>query len=121
MRLRKTLRIGLLVLAAPLLASVQVRTSAQANAQRQFLDRYCATCHNDRLKTGGLSLEHVDLSRPAAQSELWETVVRKLHTGVMPPNTASQPPQADRLAMLTWLERRRPPIRVLVAPKRCGA
>ena len=119
MRLRKTLRIGLLVLAAPLLVSVQVRTSAQAGAsanpgepkgsplqsQRQFLDRYCTTCHNDRLKTGGLSLDQVDVSRPEAQPELWETVVRKLHTGVMPPTNVSQPPQADRLAMLTWLER----------------
>jgi hypothetical protein len=116
MRLRKTLRIGLLVLAAPLLVSVQARTSAQgdaasarppltASSQRQFLARYCTTCHNDRLKTGGLSLDQVDVSRPEAQPELWETVVRKLHTGVMPPTNVSQPPQADRLAMFTWLER----------------
>ena len=119
MRLRKTLRIGLLALAAALLVAVQVKMSAQAGAsanpaepkgspaqsQRQFLDRYCATCHNDRLKTGGLSLDHVDLSRPDAQSDLWEKVVRKLHTGVMPPTNLPQPPTADRLAMLTWLER----------------
>jgi cytochrome c551/c552 len=105
MRLRKTLRIGLLVLAAPLLASDQVGMSAQGDAQRQFLDRHCTTCHNDRTKTAGLSLEHVDLSRPEAQSELWEKVVRKLRTGVMPPSNAPQPPQADRLAMLTRLER----------------
>jgi len=112
MRLRKTLRIGLFALAAALLASMQVRTSAHPGepegsplqSQRQFLDRYCATCHNDRLKTGGLSLDHVDLSRPDARSDLWEKVVRKLHTGVMPPNNVPQPPPADRLAMLTWLE-----------------
>ena len=71
--------------------------------QRQFLDRYCATCHNQRLKTGGLSLEQVDVSRPAAQPELWEKVVRKLHTGLMPPPQLPQPSQADRRAMLTWL------------------
>jgi len=116
MRLRKTLRVGLVALAAPLLVSVQVRTSAQGDAasagrppaatsQRQFLDRYCTTCHNDRLKTGGLSLDLVDPSRPGSQSELWEAVVRKLRTGAMPPSNASQPPQADRLAMSTRLER----------------
>jgi mono/diheme cytochrome c family protein len=111
------LRTGLAALAATLLVSGQVTTSAQSDAapagrplaaassQRQFLDRYCATCHNDRLKTGGLSLEHADASRPEAQPELWESVVRKLHTGVMPPANASQPPQADRLAMVTSLER----------------
>jgi hypothetical protein len=77
--------------------------SASSN-QRQFLDRYCATCHNDRLKTGGLSLEHADVSRPDAQPEIWEKVVRKLRTGVMPPANMLQPPTPDRLAMTAWLE-----------------
>ena len=114
MRVRK-----LVVIAAPLLVVVQVGIAAQAGqsanrgeakgsplqSQRQFLDRYCATCHNDRLKTGGLSLDQVNLSSPEAQSELWEKVARKLHTGVMPPNNVAQPSPADRLAMMTWLER----------------
>jgi mono/diheme cytochrome c family protein len=78
--------------------------SSNTSGQRQFLDRYCATCHNDRLKTGGLSLEHVDVSRPGAQPEVWEKVVRKLRTGVMPPSNMLQPPTADRLALVTWLE-----------------
>src|SRR5215510_2386230 len=88
------------------LMPVQAQTPAApaSSSQRQFLDRYCATCHNERLKTGGLSLEKVDVSRPDAQPELWEKVVRKLHTGVMPPPNMPQPPKADRLAMVTWLE-----------------
>src|SRR5262245_2187940 len=77
---------------------------AQTSRQRQFLYRYCATCHNDRLKTGGLSLERIDVSSPDAQPETWEKVVRKLHTGVMPPPNMPQPPKADRLAMVTWLQ-----------------
>ncbi len=108
----KIVRAGL---ALALLLSLQVKVSAQQNttasavsaptaSQRQFLDRYCATCHNERLKTAGLSLVQVDLSRPGAQPELWEKVVRKLHTGVMPPPNMPQPPEADRLAILTWLE-----------------
>src|SRR5256885_17186980 len=91
----RALKIGFAGLAATLLLSVQVKISGQqsnaastgtspALSQRQFLDRYCATCHNDRLKTGGLSLVQADLSRVDAQPELWEKVVRKLHTGVMP-------------------------------------
>src|SRR5262249_19455009 len=46
----------------------------------------------------------VDLSRLGAQPELWEKVVRKLRRGVMPPAYVPQPSEADRLAMLTWLE-----------------
>jgi hypothetical protein len=109
------LKIGVAGLAATLLLSVQVKISAQqsnaaaagpspTSSQHQFLDRYCATCHNEHLKSGGLSLVQVDLSRLGAQPELWEKVVRKLHTGVMPPPNAPQPPAADRLAMVTWLE-----------------
>src|SRR5437867_12021386 len=110
------LKLGLDGLAARLLLSVQVKIHAQqSNAasagpsptlgQRQFLDRYCATCHNERLKSGGLNLVQVDLSRLGAQPDLWEKVVRKLHTGVMPPPNVPQPSEADRLAMLTWVEK----------------
>jgi mono/diheme cytochrome c family protein len=111
----KALKIGHAGLALALLLSAQANISAQqrnaapagssaTSTQRQFLDRYCATCHNDRLKTAGLSLVQVDLSKISADPELWEKVVRKLHTGVMPPPNMPQPPAADRLAMLTWLE-----------------
>jgi mono/diheme cytochrome c family protein len=108
------LKIGVAGLAATLLLSVQVRMSAQQSAapagpsstasQRQFLDRYCASCHNERLKTAGLSLVQADLSRPGAQPELWEKVVRKLQTGVMPPPNMPQPSEADRLAIVSSLE-----------------
>src|SRR6185436_5484108 len=60
--------------------------------------------HNDRLKTGGLSLERIDVSRPDMQPEVWEKVVRKLRTGVMPPPNMPQPDKSDRVAMTTWLE-----------------
>jgi mono/diheme cytochrome c family protein len=88
-------------------AQTPVAPAAQSPAtssQRQFLDQYCVTCHNDRLKTGGLSLERVDVSRPDAQPEVWEKVVHKLRTGVMPPPNMPQPPNADRIALATWLE-----------------
>src|SRR5262244_428880 len=108
------LKVGFAGLAMLLLAG-QIKMSAQqshvasagpspSSSQRQFLDRYCATCHNEQLKSGGLSLVQVDLSRPGAQPELWEKVVRKLHTGVMPPPNMRQPSEAERRAILTWLE-----------------
>src|SRR5215471_19151100 len=85
-------------------ASQLPAAQSAASNQRQFLDRYCAACHNDRLKTGGMSLEHVEVARPDAQPEIWEKVVHKLRTGVMPPANMPQPPKIDRLAMATWLE-----------------
>ena len=84
-----------------------VTISAQQSTpspQHQFADKYCASCHNERLKSGGLSLAQADASKPAAQPELWEKVVRRLRTGVMPPPGATQPAEAERLSILTWLE-----------------
>src|SRR4051812_41048806 len=104
---RAALKKGFAGLAGTLLLSAQVHTStgpSPISSPRQFLDRYCATCHNETLKSGGLSLVKVDLSRPGAQPELWEKVVRKLRTGVMPPPNTPQPSGADRLAILTSLE-----------------
>jgi len=95
------MKTGLAGLAATLFLCAPGRMDAR---QRQFLDRYCSTCHNERLKTGGLSLAGVDLSRPEVKPELWEKVVRKVRTGVMPPPGAPQPPGVDRRAMLTAIE-----------------
>src|SRR5687768_2476420 len=96
------LKIAFAGLAVALLLPVQLQTYAQqgnaasaglsaTSSQRQFLDRYCAACHNERVKSGGLSLVQVDLSRLGAHPQLWEKVVRKLRTGVMPPPNVPQP------------------------------
>src|SRR3954469_4975969 len=46
-------------------------------AERATLDKYCIPCHNDRLRTGGLSLQQIDLGNVPADVEVWEKVVRK--------------------------------------------
>jgi len=97
----KARKTGFAGLAAALILSALAPVHAQP---RQLLDRYCTTCHNDSQKTGGLSLVQADVSKPAIQPELWEKVVRKMRTGVMPPPNLPQPSAADRLAILTSLE-----------------
>jgi mono/diheme cytochrome c family protein len=95
------LKTGFAGLAAALLLSAGPPPTSN---ERQFLDRYCATCHSERSKSGGLSLVQADLSKLGAQPELWEKVVRKVRTRLMPPPNTPQPSEADRLAILTWLE-----------------
>src|SRR6266852_774429 len=75
-----------------------------ASNPRRLLDRYCATCHNERLKTADLRLDRIDVANPGAQAEVWEKVVRKVHTGTMPPSNMPQLSQDDRRALLMWLE-----------------
>src|SRR2546430_595788 len=67
-------------------------------------DKYCVTCHNERLKRGNLVLEHLDPNAPGDQTETWEKVVKKLHSGVMPPPGAPRPDSDTCKGFVTAIE-----------------
>ena len=69
-----------------------------------LLAKYCVTCHNERAKTGGLTLEKIDPANAPANAEIWEKVIRKLRVGAMPPSGMPKPSQGDVNAFLTSLE-----------------
>ena len=71
-------------------------SSSSPSEFRPIVERYCVSCHNERLKTGGLVLEPTDLTNVSAHAEVWEKVVRKLRAGAMPP-PGVQRPEAARL------------------------
>ena len=75
-----------------------------ASTQRALLDQYCVTCHNDRLQTGGLTLEGLDLADVAGHMETWEKVVRKLRAGAMPPQPRPRPDPPAYDGLRDWLE-----------------
>ena len=56
--------------------SGQVARASADEFARTVMNRYCESCHNDRLKTAGFSLDAVDLSQIGAHPERWEQVVR---------------------------------------------
>jgi len=68
------------------------------------VDKYCVTCHNQRLKTGGLALDTVDLGKIPAQAEAWEKVILKLRAGTMPPAGMPRPDAVTYRALSGWLE-----------------
>jgi hypothetical protein len=71
---------------------------------REVVDRYCVSCHNQRLRTGGLALDGLDPTQVAAHAEEWEKVVRKLRMRVMPPVGARRPDEATYEALIALLE-----------------
>src|SRR5262245_7416585 len=93
---------------APLSGTAQQRTAvAFVSSQqdpREFVDRYCVSCHNDRAKTGGLSLQSVDLGKAAAEGGRLEKVVKKLQVGAMPPAGSPRPDAATYASLIRWLE-----------------
>ena len=83
-----------------LLASAQPPVPAES-----LIRTYCVTCHSDRLKTGGLSLQGVDPANVPEHAELWEKVARKLRSGEMPPsNVRSRPDPRDAAALVAHVE-----------------
>ncbi len=70
------------------------------------LDQFCVRCHNDRLRTGGLTLDGRNLAQIGADAQVWEAVVRKLRGRAMPPANAPRPDDATYETLATWLEDR---------------
>jgi len=88
-------------------AIVSVVVSAQSRSAPQHkatIDQYCVTCHNQRLKTGGLALDTLDIANLQPHAETWENVVRKLRVGAMPPHGVRRPDQKTADNLIAWLE-----------------
>jgi cytochrome c551/c552 len=69
---------------------IEAQGSQQA-APQAVLDQYCVTCHNQRSNTAGLALDTRDIGEVAGDAEVWEKVVRKVRSGMMPPAGAPRP------------------------------
>ncbi len=87
-----------------LLLPVQALQPDAPAPHRALIDRYCVTCHSDRVKTAGLTLETRDLSRVPEDAEVWEKALRKLRGGMMPPQGMPRPAQLNIDALVSFLE-----------------
>ena len=73
-------------------------------AQSEVVDRYCVACHNDLELAGGVSLERLGREELAGHADVWEAVVRKVRTGLMPPLGEPRPERAVLDAFAASLE-----------------
>src|SRR5712691_8764132 len=72
---------------------------------RDLVDRYCVTCHNQKMKAEGRpAFDEVDLGQVGNHAPLLEKVVRKLRSGQMPPDGSRRPDAATLEAFVTALE-----------------
>ena len=99
---------------APFAPAVAAGPVGQAAAESEpaarhaaLLDRYCLTCHNERLAARGtvpVALRTADLADVPGNAEVWEKVIRKLRTGSMPPAGRPRPEPGAGAAFASWLE-----------------
>ena len=91
-------------LAVSLILAAGAAYASQPSPYREIAGQYCITCHNQRLKTGGLTLDTLDFENVPKDAAIWEKVIRKLRAGAMPPAGAKHPDQATTHSLVAWLE-----------------
>ena len=74
--------------------------------QTALVTQYCAGCHSDRGKAGGLSLAAFDAAQVVDHAETTEKMIRKLRAGMMPPVGARRPEAAAIAALVDAFESR---------------
>src|SRR5688572_31700018 len=75
--------------AEPVTAAPEAVTAHEA-----VIKRYCVSCHNDKIKSGDLSLSSMSLANLADHTDNWEKVALKLQGRAMPPIGRPRPDAA---------------------------
>jgi hypothetical protein len=68
-----------------------------------ILAKYCVSCHNERARTGGLALDELSRLPLPEHAAAWESVIRRLRTGTMPPPGLPRPRDAATAALIDAL------------------
>jgi mono/diheme cytochrome c family protein len=77
---------------------------APAAAPAAVFSKYCAGCHNSKVKTAGLALDALDANDVGAHAALWEKIATKLRTQEMPPPGRPRPDHDTYAAIVNQLE-----------------
>ncbi len=70
----------------------------------KLVNKYCFSCHNQKLKTANLMLDRADSEHVANSAEAWEKVIVKLRSRAMPPAGMPHPDNATYDSVASWLE-----------------
>ncbi len=89
---------------APRPAPTTHRNTLAIDSQTALVKQYCATCHSDRGKAGGLSLAAFDAANVLDNTDVAEKMIHKLRLGMMPPAGAKRPEEEQLAAFASALE-----------------
>jgi Protein of unknown function (DUF1592)/Protein of unknown function (DUF1588)/Protein of unknown function (DUF1585)/Protein of unknown function (DUF1587)/Protein of unknown function (DUF1595) len=115
---RMSLWVGAAVLGLPMSAT-HAATADESHTRWGVIERYCYDCHNTTDWAGGTAFDTMSFDTLADEAKVWETAVRKLRAGFMPPpGTKSRPDQQALNGLIGFLETRLDAVRVTAAPGR---
>jgi hypothetical protein len=76
-------------------------------AQSSLVKQYCVSCHSERGRAGGLTLDGFDPAQIDRNAAVAEKMIRKLRAGMMPPPAAARRPESGTVkAFVATLEAR---------------
>jgi len=81
-------------------------SSASLNTSPALMNQYCSNCHNADDLAGGMDISKLDIEKIGKDAAVWERIVRKVRTGMMPPSGQPRPTRAVLDAFASDLESR---------------
>ena len=90
----------------PMVAAAHATEAPPADAHAALVKQYCAVCHSEKGKAGGLSLANFDPAHADQDADIAEKMIRKLRAGMMPPPGARRPEGDALKALVASLENR---------------
>ncbi|MCC6630598.1 MAG: DUF1592 domain-containing protein [Gammaproteobacteria bacterium] len=94
--------------AGPLLAAQPATPAADESHTRWgVIEKFCYECHNTTDWAGGAAFDAMSFDTLAGDAKVWESAVRKLRAGFMPPPGAKSRPDAQSVqGLINFLETR---------------
>jgi hypothetical protein len=92
--------------ARPAVSHAQTPVAPAPEPDGTLVKQFCIGCHNDKAKTGGLTLASFDPAHADESAEIAEKMIRKLRLGMMPPPGVRRPDADAISAFVTAIENR---------------
>jgi mono/diheme cytochrome c family protein len=85
-------------------AAPEPPSSLTGDDPQAVVARSCVSCHNDRTRSGALSLQSFDVASAGQHTDIAEKMIRKLRAGQMPPPGSRRPDEAALARLAEALE-----------------
>ncbi len=82
-----------------------------------FFKQNCVQCHNSEQSVAGVRVDQLDAKIEDRHIQTWESILRRVKGGTMPPKGLPQPSAADRDKMVAWLTQAIEVAKMRPAPK----
>jgi cytochrome c553 len=85
-------------------AAAAAAPAADAHARWKVVETYCFDCHNTEDWAGGVAFDSMSADNVAQDGKVWESAIKKLKGGLMPPPGKNQPTKEASAQLMSWLE-----------------